>query len=219
MDAKTAILRLVNGLNHQEFNFSEKLFTDAFNEEYEYLTGTKKKVYQALNDWFSDKGLVSYSHIDKEQFQSDLECFQRNVDERMLLSWGYKMGSLAIVGIMYADHIGHDELKAIFSRFDDGLVNTMRKHVGNVSQDTAAGVFGTMILIFADPEKARSFNNRIKDFYSSHFWKKTYSSVLTVDCVSETLTQGKHLMGRKWDGSIEIAALKKSLFENNFYVG
>lgn len=215
MDVKSAILRLVNGLKHQDFNFSEKLFPEAFIEDYEYLTGTKKKVYVVLNKLFVE-GTVSYEHVNKEEFQGDLERFQNSVDQRMLLSWGYKSGNLVIIGILYADSLSDNEKKSIFTRFDEALVKIMRKHVGRLAANTKGALYGTVMLVFKDPAKAQQFNPTINDYYNSYFWKKIYTSMMTLDSESMTLTQGKGPMGIKWHGAIDIKELRKSLLSDDF---
>ena len=81
MDVKTAILTLVGGLKHQDFNFSENLFPEAFVEDFEYLTGTKKKFYQVVNKLFVE-GIVSFKHVKKEEFEAakaEIEALKQTV--------------------------------------------------------------------------------------------------------------------------------------------
>ena len=213
MDVKTAILTLVGGLKHQDFNFSENLFPEAFVEDFEYLTGTKKKFYQVVNKLFVE-GIVSFKHVKKEEFEADLERFQNVVDPRMLLTWSYKSGNLVMVGIMYGDSLSEQELQGIFTRFDEGLAKNMRKYVGrNTIGATKMSTYGTMMLVFSDSAKAQRFNATIGNYFNSHFWKQVYASMMSLDSASMELTQGKGPMGLKWQGGIDVSLLKKSLLE------
>lgn len=211
MDIKKVITNLVNALGNQEYSFNEALHSDAFIERYNFETGAKKVMLDTLQA--INKHIVSYDHIDKRAFDSDFHRFQLSVEESMLFAWGYKSGSLCIIGIMYADNLSDGEIKALFSRFDDGVTNIMRNHTGRVSGGNNAGTYGTMMLVFSNPDKAKRFNNSIRDYYNSYFFKATYISSMSIDCSSKTLTQGKAPLGGDWKYGLDIPLLRSQLFE------
>ena len=210
MDTKKVVTNLINALGNQEYSFSETLYSEAFVESFNYQTGAKKVVSDALNS--INKHIVSYDHIDKVAFNKDLKRFQQDVDERMLFAWGYKSGNLSIVGIMYADNLSDNEIKSLFKRLDNGVTDIMRHHTGHVAGGNNGGTWATMMLVFADANKARKFNANIRDYYNSYFFKSTYISAVSVDCASETLTQGKAAFGASWQGGMDVSILKSQLF-------
>lgn len=209
MEIENVVKNLINALNKQEYSFSEVLYSDAFVESFNYLSGTKKKISAALQSMVK----ISYDHIDQNAFNRDLRFFQQEVDERMLFAWGYKSGCLSIVGIIYADDLSEGEIQDLFTRLDNGVTNIMRKHTGHVSGGNDGGTYGTMMLVFSDAKKAIKFNDSISKYYCSHFLKSTYNSTISIDCTSETITQGKASLGFKWRGGIDISALKNQLFD------
>lgn len=210
MDIKTTVLKLVDALGHQNFSVSEKLYKEGFLEDYSYLSGNKQKLYTAISK-FNQK-FVNYDHIKFDEFESDLRVLQQRVSEKMLFAWGYQSGSLCLIGMIYADNFSGKEIESLFSRLDDGITNVMRKHVGKVFNGENGGLYGTMMLIFSDSNKSRSFNSNIKKYYNSHFWKQTYVSTVTIDCDSETLTVGKAAMGMNWNGGLDMSTLRKDVF-------
>ena len=210
MDTKTMVSMLIKALDNQEYSFNDALYSGAFIERFDYQTGAKKIISETLQS--VNKHIVSYEHIDKSSFDRDIRRFQQNVDERMLIAWGYKSGSLSIVGIMYADNLSDSEISKLFSKLDDGVTNIMRNHTGHVAGGNDGGTYGTMFLVFSDSNKASHFNNSIRDFYSSHFFKSTYISAMCLDCSSETLTQGKAAFGASWQGGMDVASLRRQLF-------
>lgn len=212
MDTRKVVTNLINALRDQDFSFSESLFKDAFVERYNFQTGTKKMMLDMLQS--INKHIVSYDHIDKSVFDQDFRRFQQSVDEKMLFSWGYKSGALCIIGIMFADNMSDSEIKSLFSRLDDGVTNIMRNHTGRVSGGNAGGTYGTMMLVFSDSNKAKRFNNSIRDYYNSHFWKSTYISAMSIDCSSQTLTQGKAPLGGNWSCGVDVSLLRDYLFKS-----
>lgn len=210
MELKKAVSNLINALSSQEYSFGEALYSDAFVESFNYQTGAKKAMSDALNS--INKHIVSYDHIDKDAFDRDLHRFQQKVDERMLFGWGYKSGNLSIVGIMFADNLSDSDIKSLFNRLDDGVTNIMRHHTGHVAGGNDGGTWGTMMLVFADSNKARKFNARIREYYNSYFFKSTYISAISIDCTSETLTQGKAAFGANWQGGMDVSVLRSQLF-------
>lgn len=210
MDTKTIVSKLIKSLGDQEYSFDDALYSGAFVEKFDYQTGAKKIISETLQS--VNKHIVSYDHIDKDAFDRDIRRFQQNVDERMLIAWGYKSGALSIVGIMYADNLSTGEINSLFSKLDDGVTNIMKNHTGYVAGGNDGGTYGTMFLVFSDSNKARLFNNSIRDYYSSHFFKATYISAMCLDCASETLTQGKAAFGASWQGGMDVASLRRQLF-------
>jgi len=210
METKEIIIKLVEALNHQHLSVNEKLFKEAFANDLDFLTGGKKKVVDALSPII--KSIVSYENINDKDFNNDLNRFQNTVDPKMLISWGYNSGTLMIVGIKYADYLSDSDIQTLFSKFDDGVTNIMRKHVGRLYADSKGGIYGTMVLVYSDPSRCENFNKNIKQYFSSHFWKQSYVSCFSVDCTSETITQGKGMLGRSWTGGLEMKVLRKDVF-------
>lgn len=210
MDTKKVVMNLINALGNQEYSFSEALYSDAFVEKFNYQTGAKKVVSDVLNS--INKHVVSYNHIDKAAFDNDLRRFQLAVDEKMLFAWGYKSGNLSIVGIMFADNLNERDIKSLFNRLDNGVTNIMRHHTGHVAGGNNGGTWGTMMLVFEDANKAQKFNANIREYYNSYFFKSTYVSAVSIDCTSETLTQGKAAFGASWQGGMDVSILKRQLF-------
>lgn len=210
MDIRTAVLKIVDALGHQNFSVSEKLYKDGFLEDYSFLSGNKQKIYTAISKW--NQKFVNYDHIKFDEFESDLRVLQQHVSEKMLFAWGYQSGSLCLVGIMYADNFSEKEIDSLFSRLDDGITNVMRKHVGRIFTDQKGGLYGTMMLLFSDSNKSNRINCNIKKYYNSHFWKQTYVSSVIVDCTSETLTVGKGVMGMNWHGGLDMPTFRKDIF-------
>ena len=215
MELQTAIQKLIEAFGQQNFTFAEKLHKNAVDENWNKFKGSTRAVFDLLerHTIIFD---VDYSEIDKEKFDADLAKFQTDVSEEMLLAWKYVLGGLEFVGIIYADNLTDAELKSIFSHFDEGLVNTMRKYVGRSElHGEKPGVMGTMMPIFSDAERAQSFNKNIRNYYNSHFWKKSYVSTISVDTTTETFTRGKHLFGLKWKGGIELDRLAGQVFPDS----
>ena len=211
MNVKEVVIKFSRALERQEFNFEQKLFEEAFDSNYDYLTGTKKKVYSALHS--INQSLVNYKSVDAKKFEADLNKFQQMTDPSMLFAWKYVFGSLFILGTIYADNLSDSDILALFNNFDKGITNVMRGNVAELSGSTKASILGTMVLLFSDPNKANRIANQINKYYNSHFWKYSYVSTFIIDCSSETLVQGKWNFGRKWTGGLEIPMLRKDLFE------
>lgn len=210
METKQVVLNLITALGDQGYSFSESLSSDAFVEGFDYQSGVKRKISETLQAF--NKRIVSYEHIDHKAFDRDLRLFQESVDYRMLVGWGYKSGCLSIVGILFADKLSYGELRTIFSRLDDGVTNILRKHTGRVYGGEDGGTYGTMLLVFSDSSKANRFNEKIQEFYNSHFFKSTYTSSICIDCSAQSFTLGKAAMGLKWKGGMDTNALQSRLF-------
>lgn len=210
MEITTIVTNLIKALQGQGYSFEDTLNAHAFVENLNYQSGMKRVTSNLLNS-FNQK-FISYDNINRSSFVKDYKSFQQNVDDRMLFTWAYKSAALSIVGIIHADDLSHNELKNIFAKLDDGVTNIMRKYVGQVNgQDY--GTYGTMLLIFSDSNKAKNFNASIRDYYSSHSFKSTYVSTITIDCSSEVLTQGKAtVFFSKWQGGMDISDLKRRIF-------
>lgn len=216
MDITRIATNLINALKNQGYSFEEYIHTDAYHENFSHQSGIKKLVSNALQS--INKNIVSYNNIDRKSFEADYRRFQQAVDDQMLFSWAYKSGSLSIVGIIDASNLldaremNDSVLHTIFSRLDNGVTNIMRKYVGQLNgQDL--GTYGTMIVLFDNHSNAQYFNSIIRDFYSSHFMKSTYISAISIDCVSQTLTQGKAaLFGAAWQGGMDISHIRQALF-------
>lgn len=211
METKEAIIRLIEALGKQNFTFSEKLHSGV-DDDWGYLEGASKGFVNAIKKYtYLIDG--DYSNIDKQKFDADFAKFQQSVSDDMLFAWKYSAGSLVMVGIMYADNLNIQDIKSLFKRLDDGTTNIMRTHVGrNAINGEKASNYATMMLVFANKEKAEMFNTLIRDFYSSHFWKQTYVSTISVDFSSEVITQGKGTLGTKWNGDIDLKMVRKHLF-------
>lgn len=216
MDISRIVTNLIKALQTQGYSFEDYIHADAYNENFNYQSGIKKvasNIIQAVNN-----PIISYNNINKETFNADFLRFQQSVDDQMLFSWAYKSGALSIVGIIDGSDLldsrkmNDSILFTIFSRFDNGVTNIMRKYVGQANgQDL--GTYGTMIVLFNDQANAQYFNLIIRDFYSSHFMKSTFISAISIDCVSQTLTQGKSgLFGAPWQGGIDVTNIKQTLF-------
>ena len=212
MELQTAVQKLIEAFGQQNFTFAEKLHNNAVDENWNRFKGTTRAVFDALerHTIIFD---VDYSEIDKEKFDADLAKFQTEVGEEMLLAWKYKFGALVFVGIIYADNMTDAELKSVFLRFDNGLVNTMRKYVGRFElHGEKPGVTGTMMPIFSDTARSQSFNENIGNYYNSHFWKKSYVSTISVDTTTETFKRRKNMFGIKWHGDFELKRLAEYVF-------
>lgn len=212
MELRQTIKNLITALNEQHFSFENNITNNSLIDDYGNPTGVRKVVsgiLQSIND-----ELISYENIDKEAFSRDLLRFKEKVDDRMLIGWGYSFANLSLVGIMHGDHLYDNEILNIFTRFEEGVYNIMRYHVGKTN-DCDAATFGTLIMLFQDSSRAEHFNEQIsKQCYSSHFFKSVYCSTISIDCTRETMKLGKS--GRfsySWCGGLDISSLKKGLFE------
>lgn len=212
MDITTTLTNLFGALRQQNFSFSETIDESSFSENADYLTDTKKAVAKALLSFNSL--FVTYDNVDHEAFEHDLLLLKRYVGEDLITAWAFLSGSLSLNGIICnAAEIGEDRIKNIFSRFDDAVLNVIRRNVGQVFAGAQGALYGTLIWVFTDSQKAAKFNSKISNYYSSHFWKSTYVSSISIDCASETLTQGKAPMGAKWQGGMDISIIRKQLFK------
>ena len=214
METKQLVLKLFDALSRQDYSLSEKVSSSIFSESYEHKGDTTKKIYNYLHEMDLKLGSVSYDHIDKSSFQRDLNKVQEYVSEEMLFAYGYKSGNLSIIGIIFADSLNDNDLRSIFSRLDESILNTMRKHVGHVYGGNNGGTWGTMMVVFSDSNKARHFNDNISTYYNSHFLKSCSVSSICIDCASNTLTQGKAALGLKWRAGLDIEAFRRDIFGN-----
>lgn len=211
MDTRRVIVNLINSLQEQGYSFEEAITGISFQEDFNYLSGTKKKVANALQS-FNSK-FVSYDNIDKAAFVRDYKRFQQSVDDRMLFAWAYKSGLLSIVGIIDADDLHDSEFRSVFNKLDIGVTDIMRAHVAQLNGQNY-GIHGTMLLVFSNPNRASRFNESIQEYYNSHFTKSSYVSSISIDCKSEVLTQGKSgVLFCKWSGGMDISLLRKSIFK------
>ena len=209
MNTIIVITNLIKSLQEQGFSFEESLHASSFNENFDYLSGTKKRVAEKLQSF--NMNYVSYDNINKEAFVRDFNRFQHSVDDRMLFAWAYKRGILSIVGIIDADDLYDREYKSLFNKLDNGVTDIMRTHVAQLNGQSY-GIYGTMLMVFSDSNKARMFNGSIQEYYSSHFVKSSYVSSICINCASEELTQGKAGIFTKWTGGMDVSILKNKIF-------
>ena len=180
-------------------------------ENYEYKSEITQKIFNYLHKLDMKSGAVSYDHIDKAAFQRDLANAQKYVHESMLIAYGYKSGSLSIIGILHADSLSNSELQSIFNRLDDAVTNSLRQHTGHMYGGNNGATWGTLLLIFSNHENAKCFNDNINNFYSSHFFKSSYTSAMSIDCFNDSLTRGKAAFG-SWRGGLDIENLQKAIW-------
>lgn len=211
MEIKTMIQKLIEALEQQEFTFSEVLHSGAI-DNWSYLQGARKGFVKTLEKYTTLLD-TDYSEIDKKKFDLDFAKLQKDTSKEMLYAWKYSAGSLIIVGIIFADNLTGSEIKSLFKRLDSGVTDMMRKHVGR-NNGAKQCVYATMMPVFADHDKAQKFNLMIRDFFSSHFWKQTYVSTISVNSDSETLIQGKSTLGSNWNGGIDLKLLRNYMFSN-----
>ena len=211
METKSLVLKLIDAIGNQDYSFSETISSSAFIENYGYKNEGTQKVFNYLHNLDMKIGAVSYDHIDKAAFQKDLAAVQRYVNENMLLAYGYKSGNLSIIGILHADSLSKSDIQSIFNRLDDSVTNVLRQHTGHVYGGQNGATWGTLLLIFSDPNKARSFNEDIRSFYNYHFFKTSCTSAMSIDCSNNLLTQGKGAFG-DWKGGLDIDSLKRHIW-------
>ncbi len=220
MDKSKVTVLLVHALTEQKYSFSKELNKDSFTQLSDLLTkgqstawDVTKFAVECIFDESIDDPTSTYTNIDKAAFARDLKKVD-DLHEGLITSYTYQAGSLAVVTILDADRMSSSSILEFFKKFDDMIVNVLRKHTGKVSGDTSAGTFGTVFFMFSDSSHAQNFNdNLLKKCYESHFMKSTYSSAVTVDCQSCTLTRGKGPLGMKWKGGINFSKIEKILDE------
>ena len=208
MEVKQAVSRLIAGLEQQEYYFSDEIKSGMFVENYEYFSGAKKKIAKLVAKF--NASTVTYGDWTKDEFDKALVEMNENLDDRMLLTWGFKSGSFTMIGIIFADNINESDLKAIFSKLDAEVLK-MRKFSGKGVQGNKLGTYATFMPVFGDSAKARSFNANIKKFYESHMLKGAYTSTISFDCADESVTVGKAALGLKWSGGIAVKELCEAM--------
>ena len=211
METKALVLKLIDAISNQDYSFSETISSSAFMENYGHKGETTQKVYNFLHNLDLKIGSVSYDHIDKAAFQRDLANAQRYVHESMLMAYGYKSGNLSIIGMLHADSLSNSEIQSIFNRLDDAVTNSLRQHTGHVYGGNNGATWGTLLLIFSDHEKAKYFNENIKNYYNYHFFKACCTSAMSIDCSNDSLTRGKAALG-SWRGGLDIEQLQKEIW-------
>ena len=212
-------MALIQSLKEQKFVFSKNLNEDSFTDLSDVLTkgqsaawGIAKFALECLMDEEIEV-IASYDDVDKEAFDRDLKLVD-DLKEGLITSYAYLAGALSVSIILNADDMSDSEIMDLFKRFDKLIVNNIRHHAGRDANDNRLGTYGTIYFIFAESSKARRFNdNLLKKCYESHLIKSAYTSAVTIDCQSGTLTQGRAAFGLKWNGGGNCSMIKKKISE------
>ena len=213
METKECLKRIVNSLCEQGFVFSKGVKVYA----------TNQALLQSNSEHFSEP-------FDLNSFQGDMHWIAQHLPEVALFPWrckaprpifyhilGETQGLMSVVGIVLIPDLSQINIKSVFSRFDEVVLNMLRKY--NTCNSDNAVTFGTLLFLFEHSEDAQIFNSTIRKNYSAHAFKNTFISTISIDCETETLTQGRAGLCFKWNGGIDVPKLKENVFngicENN----
>ena len=210
METKECLIRIVNSLSEQGFVFSRGV-----------------KVYSLDRDSLQSNSKHFSKPFDLNCFQVDMHGIAQDLPEVALFPWrckapkpifhfvlGETQGLISVVGIVLIPDLSQINIKSVFSRFDEVVLNMLRKY--NPWNSDNGVTFGTLMFLFEHSEDAHIFNSTIRKNYSTHAYKNTFVSAISIDCETETLTQGRSGLCFKWNGGIDVPKLKEHIFSGIF---
>lgn len=206
MAPKEYLRRIVNALSEQGFVFSKGVKVYA----------TDQALLQSNSEHFSKP-------FNLNRFQGDMHWIAYHLPEVALFAWrckaprpifhsilGSTQGLMSVVGIVQISDFDQIDIKSVFSRFAEVLMNMLRKY--NPWNNENGATFGTLMCLFEHSEDAQRFNSSIRKNYSAHIFKNTILSAISIDCEAETLMQGRAGLCFKWNGGIDVPKLKEQVF-------
>ena len=210
METKECLRRIVNSLSEQGFVFSKGVIVYSLDRE----------SLQSNSEHFSKP-------FDLNCFQGDMHGIAQHLPEVALIPWrckaprpifhsilGETQGLMSVVGIVLIPDLSYIDIKSVFNRFDEVVLNMLRKF--NPWNNDNGGTYGTLMLLFERSEDAQRYNSSIRNNYSAHISKNTIISAISIDCETETLTQGRSGLCFKWNGGIDVPKLKEHVFNGMF---
>lgn len=210
METKECLRKIVHSLSEQGFVFSKGVKVYA----------TDQALLQSNSEHFEEP-------FNLNSFQGDMHGIAQHLPEVALFPWrcetprpifhsilGETQGLVSVVGVVQISDSDQIDIKSVFCRFDEVLMNMLRKY--NPWNNDNGGTYGTLMCLFEHSGDAQRFNGTIRKNYSAHAFKNTFVSTISIDLETGTLTQGRSGLCFKWDGEIDVPKLKEHIFNGVF---